>query len=72
MQQDDLNHRLKERDMPEIIDWWRQEGIEIGMERGLEKGVQSNKLESARKLREHGVSWEIVTDVTGLKPEDLA
>ena len=72
MQQDDLNHRLKERDMPEIIDWWRQEGIEIGMERGLEKGVQSNKLESARKLREQGVSWEIVTDVTGLKPEDLA
>ena len=71
MQQDDFNQRLKERDMPEIIDWGRQEGIEIGMERGLEKGVRANKLENARKMREHGIAWEIVTDITGIKPEDL-
>ena len=71
VEQRKLNRKLREHDMPEIMDWLRAEGIEIGMERGLEKGVQSNKLESARKLREHGVSWEIVTDVTGLKPEEL-
>lgn len=58
--------------MPEIIDWWRQEGIEIGMEKGVEKGVQATQIDNARKMREHGIAWEIVTDVTGIKPEDLA
>ena len=67
VEQNELNQRLKERDMPEIIDWWREEGIEIGME----KGIRSTKLEDARKMRDHGISWEIVTDVTGIKPEDL-
>jgi flagellar biosynthesis/type III secretory pathway protein FliH len=75
MQQDDLNQRLKEREMPEIIDWWRQEGIEIGMEKGrtqgMEEGIRTSNLENARKMREHGIAWEIVTDVTGIKPEDL-
>ncbi|HXP91227.1 MAG TPA: hypothetical protein VN931_09895, partial [Fibrobacteria bacterium] len=72
MQQDDLNQRLKEREMPEIIDWWRQEGIDIGLSKGRTEGVLATKLEDARKMREHGIAWEIVTDVTGLKPEDLA
>ncbi|HXP89903.1 MAG TPA: hypothetical protein VN931_03125 [Fibrobacteria bacterium] len=71
MQQDDLNQRLKERDMPEIIDWWRQEGIDIGLSKGRTEGVLANKMENARKMREHGIAWEIVTDVTGIKPEDL-
>jgi predicted transposase/invertase (TIGR01784 family) len=61
--------------MPEIMDWLRAEGIEIGMERGLEKGVEkgvrATKLEDARKMREHGIAWEIITDVTGIKPEEL-
>ena len=32
---------------------------------------ESAKLEAARKLVEHGVSWEIITSATGVKPEDL-
>ena len=72
VEQNELNRKLKERDMPEIIDWWRQEGIEIGMEKGVEKGVQATQIDNARKMREHGIAWEIVTDVTGIKPEDLA
>lgn len=29
------------------------------------------KMETARKLMEHGVSWDIITSSTGLKPADL-
>ena len=68
VEQRELNQRLREHEMPEIMDWLREEGIEIGME----KGVRSTKLEDARKMREHGIAWEIVTDVTGIRPEDLA
>jgi len=66
-QQRELDRRLKEMDMPEIIDWWIQEGEA----KGLEQGIRASKLEDARRMREHGIGWEIVTDVTGLKPEDL-
>lgn len=62
-----LRQRLKETDMPEIIDAW----IQDGKAEGLEQGIRASKLEDARKMREHGIEWAIVTDVTGLKPEDL-
>lgn len=42
-----------------------------GEARGIEKGMQAKALEDARKLVEHGVSWEIITSATGVKPEDL-
>jgi len=82
-EQRELKQRLKEIDMPEIMEWFRQEGIEAGyqegmekgiergIERGMEKGIRTSKLEDARKMREHGIAWSIVTDVTGMTPEDL-
>lgn len=70
-QQHELIRRLKEQDMPEIMDWLRQEGIEIGIERGIERGVRSKALDAAHKMREHGITWDIVTDVTGIRAEDL-
>jgi len=75
-QQLDLNRRLKEMDMPEIIEWWLEEGHAKGRTEGrlegMEEGLRASKLDDARKMREHGISWEIITDVTGLKPEDLS
>jgi predicted transposase YdaD len=50
-----------------IADTLRSEG----KAEGLEQGIRASKLEDARRMREHGIGWEIVTDVTGLKPEDL-
>lgn len=35
------------------------------------KGAQTKALEDAGKLLEHGISWDIITDVTGVKPADL-
>jgi len=66
-QERELDRRLKEMDMPEIFTWWVQEGIAEGEVRGERKKA----LDAAHKMREHGISWEIVTDVTGLKPEEL-
>lgn len=98
-----LKHKLKERDMPEIIEWLRQEGIELGRAEGLElgkaegraigiaegkvvgiaegkaegkaegraEGIREKAIEDARKLREHGVSWEIITSATGVSPQEI-
>ena len=70
-QERELNRRLKEMDMPEIINWWIQEGSDKGRVEGLEEGLRQKAFEDARKMREHGIPWDIVTDVTGLRPEDL-
>lgn len=78
-EQREVKQRLKEMDMPEIMEWFKQEGIAEGYERGIEQGLEQGleqgahlaKLQNARKLVEHGVSWTIITDTTGIKPEDL-
>ena len=49
----------------------RVEGEIIGKAEGLNEGRRSQAIADALKMREHGISWEIITDVTGLRPEDL-
>lgn len=48
-----------------------RQGMEKGLAQGLEQGLEQGKLEAARKLLEHQVSWEIITASTGVRPEDL-
>jgi predicted transposase YdaD len=57
--------------MPEIIEWWVQEGLEKGREDGLQQGLRQNALDNARKMLERGCDWPFITDVTGMRPEDL-
>ncbi|QQS06487.1 MAG: hypothetical protein IPK50_06200 [Fibrobacterota bacterium] len=47
------------------------EGKAEGLNEGELKGKRTQALADARKMREHGISWEIITDVTGIGPEDL-
>lgn len=60
---------------PLFMEWLERDakaaGIAEGIEQGIERGLRASKLEDARKLVEHGVSWEIITSATGMKPEDL-
>ena len=49
-----------------------QRGEQRGIERGIEQGLRKKALEDARKMLARGCDWEFVTDITGLKPEDLA
>lgn len=57
--------------MPEIMEWFKQGGIEQGMERGIEQGLRLKALEDARMMLEHGIAWSIIADVTGIRSEDL-
>lgn len=43
----------------------------IGLTEGRAEGARAQSITHARKLLEHGVSWEIITSATGVKPEDL-
>lgn len=48
-----------------------EEILQRGEQRGIERGIRASKLEDARRMREHGIEWRIVTDITGITPEDL-
>ncbi|MBK9579211.1 MAG: hypothetical protein IPO40_19245 [Fibrobacteres bacterium] len=61
-----LHPNLKGQAMT-LGDLLRQEGrVE-----GINEGKHFQAIADAKKMREHGISWEIITDVTGLKPEAL-
>jgi predicted transposase/invertase (TIGR01784 family) len=49
-----------------------EQGIEQGIERGLAEGLHQAKLEDARKMKEHGIAVEVITEITGLTPEQIA
>ena len=49
-----------------------QQGIQQGMREGMEQGLRASKLEDARKMLGRGCDWEFITDVTGIRPEDLS
>ncbi|OQX28474.1 MAG: hypothetical protein B0D92_08745 [Spirochaeta sp. LUC14_002_19_P3] len=45
----------------------REEGIEQGMERGMEKGIH----QTAKNLRDTGISMDIISRSTGLTAEEI-
>ncbi|MBK8802530.1 MAG: Rpn family recombination-promoting nuclease/putative transposase [Fibrobacteres bacterium] len=69
-----LHPNLKGQAMT-LGDLLRQEGRVEGEIKGKAEGEligkRASKVEDAIKMREHGISWEIITDVTGLRPEDI-
>ncbi|MCK9457286.1 MAG: Rpn family recombination-promoting nuclease/putative transposase [Candidatus Riflebacteria bacterium] len=54
------------RDMNNVIDTARREGHEEGIAEGIEKGIVSEKIQTARKMLNDGLSPEIVEKYTGL------
>jgi predicted transposase/invertase (TIGR01784 family) len=48
-----------------------QRGEQKGLEKGLERGLRAKALEDARRMREHSIAWEVVTNITGITPVDL-
>jgi len=58
-------------EMREQVMTMEEEAIQRGRQEGLEKGLRQKALEDAHRMREHGIAWEIVTDVTGILPADL-
>ncbi len=50
----------------------RAVGKAEGKAEGIAEGVREKALADARKMLEHGIAWAIITDVTGIRPEDLS
>jgi hypothetical protein len=44
---------------------------EEGLDSGLERGIRSSKLEDARRMLARDCDWAFITDITGIRPEDL-
>ncbi|MEN9355468.1 MAG: hypothetical protein RL318_2793 [Fibrobacterota bacterium] len=59
-------------EMREQVMTMEEDAIQRGVEKGLQEGLRQKALEDARRMRDHGIAWEIVTDVTGIVPADLA
>ena len=49
----------------------RNEGIAIGEERGISMGVQQNRLETAKIMLLKNISFEIISECTGLSVEEI-
>ena len=79
MQTKSLKELLREEEIEYGIQIGREEGIEKGMERGIEKGrqegiekgIERGRLEMARRLREAGVSINIIEETTSLSKSDI-
>ena len=54
-----------------IREGFRKEGIKEGREEGIKEGIKINNLENARKMKELGVTSEVITQVTGLTSEEI-
>lgn len=61
-----LHPELREQTMT-----MEEEVLQRGIGQGIEQGIRSSKLEDARKMLDRGCDWAFVTDITGIKPEDL-
>ncbi|KAA0992850.1 Rpn family recombination-promoting nuclease/putative transposase [Dyadobacter aurulentus] len=63
------------RDWYAVTEYARKEGLKAGIEQGkelgIEEGIHSGKLETARKMKQKGLSDELIMDVTGLSAEQI-
>jgi predicted transposase/invertase (TIGR01784 family) len=48
-----------------------EQGKDIWLEKGIEKGIEKGVLETALKLKQEGLSVEIITKCTGLSKEQI-
>ena len=50
----------------------REEGREEGRQEGLEEGAEKERLSNARKMKNKGLDYATITDITGLTSEEIA
>ena len=71
LNEDDFFYIEKETEVREEVERFEQGVYEDGLEKGLEKGEKRKAAEIARKLKAKGFDDEVITDVTGLLPEEI-
>ena len=50
---------------------WFEDGVQQGMQQGMQQGKEMQALESAKKMKELGVSSDIISRSTGLSEEQI-
>lgn len=50
----------------------REEGREEGRQEGLEEGAEKERLSNARKMKNKGLDYATIADITGLTSEEIA
>ena len=59
------------RDIKNGMDAAKREGMEKGIAIGTEKGAQAKALEVARKMKARGLEDGMISEMTGLPPEEI-
>lgn len=59
------------RDLKGVIDTSYEEGEVSGLEKGIQQGRDSQKIETARQMKQDGLSYEMISKYTGLSPDDI-
>jgi predicted transposase/invertase (TIGR01784 family) len=67
-----MNMLLTEWNIDDAKEVWYEEGLEDGLEKGREEGIEAGRREAARKALSRGLSVEVVQEITGLSPADIA
>ncbi len=49
----------------------KEEGIQAGLQKGIQKGIQKGFQETAKKMKELGVSIDIICKSTGLTESEI-
>jgi len=59
------------RDLKNVVDTFREEGVEEGMKQGMEQGIKKRNIEIAKELKQNGVAITIIIQSTGLTKKEI-
>ena len=59
------------RDIKNVVDTSREEGLKEGMEKGMEKGIEKGIEKTAKKMRTEGFTNEQIKRITGLTDDEI-
>ena len=50
----------------------REDALEEGMEKGVKKGLKIEKINNAKSMKEHGLSIDLISSITGLSKKEIS
>lgn len=63
--------RLVQRDV-HPVEKGREEGLKEGLEKGLEQGRKEECFKNAKKMKQAGIAFDVIAQVTGLSIGEIA
>jgi len=59
------------RDLKNVVDTSREEGLKEGMEKGVREGIQKRNIEIAKQMKREQFSIEQISKITGLSTDEI-